>query len=164
LLGWLDLPEGRSGIDDSDPLGYRVEGFRRSPSAQTLSALGLKFSYGNQATWIADREDEPSLVYEAWGDIRGDEREDWMPYSAPVRSAGWRLRASTRALAEYLAKIGADLVITIDMTRRNKSYDYPREGQEAPTSQRHAKVILLSGNGTLEDSKGRLGTWATLGS
>ena len=99
------------------------------------------------------------FIYEAWGDNRGDEPEDRFRYDETVRSSGWRLRVDKDALRTFLNKMGLDLIVEIEITRRNKGYDYSRYDEEEAKEARFDRVLLLRRDGTIEAAEGRLGTW-----
>jgi hypothetical protein len=159
LVGWLIDVEHELGIDERDPLRYGVRAIECCPTHKTETALKLKFVHNDQARWIDASRGNTVFVYEAWGDNRGDEREDSFRYSETIRSSGWRLRADREKLRTLLAAVGLDLIVEIEITRRNKGYDYSRHDEEETREARFDRVILLRKDGTIEVAEGRLGTW-----
>jgi hypothetical protein len=159
LVGWLIDVEHELGIDERDPLRYGIRAIECRPSHKTETALNLKFVHNDQARWVDASRRNTVLVYEAWGDKRGDERDDSFRYSKTVRSSGWRLRADRENLRTLLAEVGLDLIVEIEITRRNKGYDYSRHDEEKTKQARFDRVILLRREGTIETAEGCLGTW-----
>ena len=159
LVGWLIDVEHELGIDERDPLRYGVRAIECRPSHMPETALNLRFVHSDQARWVDASRGKTVFVYEVWGDNRGDEREDSFRYSETVRSSGWRLRADREKLRTLLTEVGLDLIVEIEITRRNKGYDYSRYDEEETREARFDKVILLRKDGTIEAAEGRLGTW-----
>ena len=160
LLGWLSDSKHELGIDERDPLRYDVNAIECSPSNKTITALNLTFVNDDQATWIEADHGNTVFVYGAWGDNRGDEREDRLRYDETIRSSGWRLRIDKEALKALLNDMGLDLIVEIEITRRNKGYGYyTRYDEEETKESRFDRVIILRRDGTIEAAEGCLGTW-----
>ena len=160
LVGWLVDVEHESGIDERDPFRYEVHAVECQPAQKVVTALNLQCVSHDQVQWIEGGGRSIVFTYEAWGDTRGDEHHERLRYDETVRSHGWRLRADKKALQTFLNKIGLDLIVEIEITRRNKGYDYSRYDEEEAKETRFDRVILLWRDGTLEAAEGRLGTWA----
>jgi hypothetical protein len=159
LVGWLIDVEHEFGIDERDPLRYGVRAIECRPSHMPETAFNLKYVHGGQARWVDASRGKTAFAYEAWGDNRGDEREDSFRYSETARSSGWRLRADEEALRSFLNQMGLDLIAEIEITRRNKGYDYSRHDEEGAKEARFDRIVLLRRDGTIEAAEGRLGTW-----
>jgi hypothetical protein len=159
LVGWLVDMVHDSGIDERDPFRYEVHAVQSYPPREVVTALNLKFIYDDQARWIESRNQQTVFVYESWGDNRGDERTERLRYDEAVRSSGWHLRVDQEALKTFLNKVGLDLIVEIQITRRNKGYDYSQHDEEKIKEARFDRVLLLRKDGTLEAAEGRLGTW-----
>jgi len=166
LIGWLVDDKHELGIDEQDPLRYDVRAFKCSPSTKTMTDLNLKFVYDNQARWVEADHENTVFVYGAWGDNRGDEREDRLQYDETIRSNGWCLRADKEALKAFLNGKGLDLIVEIEITRRNRGYGYYRryDDKEEEKEARFDKVILLRRDGAIEAAEGCIGTWTAPGS
>jgi hypothetical protein len=160
LLGWLQYGSGGEGIDEYDPLRYQVDRLQILPSRKLLDILNLKFEYGNQTKWVDVSHGNAALIYEAWSDIRGDEREgNYSAYDHP-RSSGWRMRINRDSLGTFLDKMGLELVVEIEITRRNFSYDSSRnKEEESKKTLKSTKYLLLKRDGSIESIDGHLGTW-----
>jgi hypothetical protein len=159
LVGWLMDVEHELGIDEHDPLRYEVRAIERRPSHKTATALNLESIHNDQARWIEASRRNTVFLYEAWGDSRGDERDDRLRYDETVRSSGWRLRADKESLRIFLNEMGLDLIVEIEITRRNKGYDYSRYDEEGAKEARFDRVVLLRRDGAIEAAEGCLGTW-----
>jgi hypothetical protein len=161
LVGWLLDTNHELGIDERDPLRYEVRAIERRPSHKTATALNLEFVHTDQARWIEASRRHTVLVYEAWGDNRCDEGDDRFAYEETVRSSGWRLRADKDALTIFLNEMGLDMIVEVEITRRNKGYDYSRYDEEETKESRFDRVLLLRRDGSIEAADGRLGTWTS---
>jgi hypothetical protein len=159
LLGLLTDAHHDLGIDERDPLRYGIRAIECRPAENAEAVLNLQFVYSGQARWIEAYRRNTVFVYEAWGDIRGDEPEDRFRYHETVRSSGWRLRCDKAALMTFLKKMGLDLIVEVEITRRNKGYDYSRYDEEGAKEARFDRIVLLRRDGTIEAAEGRLGTW-----
>jgi hypothetical protein len=160
LVGWLVDVRHDLGIDERDPLRYGVRAIERCPSHKTATALNLKFLGEDQLRWVEASRRNTVFVYEAWGDEPGDEHDDGLRYDETIHSSGWRLRADKEALRTFLNEMGLDLIVEIEITRRNKGYDYSRHDEERAKEACFDRVVLLRRDGTIEAAEGRLGTWA----
>jgi hypothetical protein len=159
LVGWLVDVGHESGIDERDPFRYEVHAVECRPAREVVTALNLEFVCNGQVRWIEASHRQTVFVYEAWGDTRGDEHHDRLRYDETVRSSGWRLRIDKEALRIFLNKVGLDLIVEIEITRRNRGYDYARHDEEKAKEARFDRVILLRRDGTIEATEGCLGTW-----
>lgn len=162
LVGWLVDVDHKSGIDERDPLRYKVRNIECRPSNNIVTALNLEFVHDNQARWVEAKRRNTIFVYDTWGDNRGDEHEDRLRYDENIRSSGWRLRIDKETLKNLLNKIGFDLIVEIEITRRNKGYEsYSRYDEEKTKEAHFDRVVLFRRDGTIETAEGCLGTWAT---
>jgi len=161
LVGWLVHSSRDPGIDERDSLRYEVGGVERSPSSKTMETFNIEFVHDDddEAKWIEASKRNIVFVYTPWGDSRGDETDERLRYDERVRSDGWRLRADTEALSAFLNAIGFDLVVEIEVERKNRGYGYSRYDEEEAKEARFDKVLLLRRDGTIEAAEGRLGTW-----
>lgn len=162
LVGWLTYDERDPGIDEGDPLHYEVGSLRCRPSNGTLTALGLTFSIGDRPIWRT-KSGKVAFVYEAWGDNLGGEDDRRRSYSHAISSSGRRLLIDREALKAFLDKSGLDLIVEVEITRRNKDYDYSGYDEEEAKESHFDRILLLRGDGTIEAAEGRLGTWTIPG-
>jgi len=164
LVGWLVDVEHEGGIDERDPLRYGVQPIECRPGNIVSKTLGLEFVQSEQVSWVGSGEHNPIFAYEAWGDTRGDENEDGLRYDETVRSSGWRLTIDRRALRDFLNKVGLDLIVEIEVTRRNQGYGhYSRHDEKKAKDATFDRVVLLRRDGAVEDANGRVGTWTAPG-
>jgi hypothetical protein len=123
LVGWLVDVRYESGIDEHDPFRYEVHAVECQPAHNVMTVLNLQYVSHNQVQWIKGEGESTVFTYEAWGDTRGDEPQERIRYDEAVRSHGWRLQVDKDALQTLLNKIGLDLIVEIEITRRNKGYN-----------------------------------------
>lgn len=163
LLGWLTDAYYELGIDAQDPLRYEVRAIKSLPSPQTIKMLNLQFLHNNhQASWQTLKNQQPVFLYEAWGDNRGDEQENDLRYDKTIRSNGWRLGIDREALRAFLNKSHFDLIVEVEITRKNEGYyDYSYNDKEKTKEVRFDRVLLFRRDGTLEAAEGCIGTWTT---
>ena len=159
LMGWLVDGERNSGIDEKDPLRYGVSGIGCQPSIHTVKSLNLTFINDEQVKWVENECGKTIFIHEAWDDDCNDENEERSYYDETVRSNGWRLRVDKDALQIFLNKTGVDLIVEIEITRRDKGYGYSRYDKEEAKESRFDRVILLRSDGTIEAAERCLGTW-----
>jgi hypothetical protein len=124
----------------------------------TETILNLQLVYNGQAKWTEANRRNTVFTYEAWGDNRDDEPEDRFRYDETVRSSGWRLRVDRDALKTFLDRVGLDLIVEVEITRRNKGYDYSRYDEEGTKAAKFDRVLVLRRDGTIEAAEGCLGT------
>jgi hypothetical protein len=62
------------------------------------------------------------------------------------------------SLREYLNKVGMDLIVEIQITRRNRGNE-SRYDQENAKELEFDRVILLRRDGSIEAAEGHLGSW-----
>lgn len=164
LIGWLNDTHHRSGIDKADPLHNDVRDIESRPSRSAVRALSLKFRHTDQAEWINPHDPGIKLAYEAWSDFPDSEDDDGHRYEEEetVRSSGWRLQVSKKALKKFLKQQDSDLVVEVEIERKRKEYAYqPRYDKEKELAATFDKIILLRKDGTIETTEGCIGTWTT---
>jgi hypothetical protein len=159
LVGWLSHQEANSGIDEHDPLSRGVYRLAMVPSTDTLDALRVDFHFGKSALW-ASRDDQRTVFsYEAWADEPSDDRHDRGRHDETVRSNGRRLTIDRAALAQLLKRRRLDLIVEIEIHRRNVGYEPRHDDEEKAKETRFDRVILFRSNGDVEGAEGRIGTW-----
>lgn len=159
LNGWLVHGESKSGLDREDPFRYGVDGIELAPAEHICEVLNLQLVFENSIEWIDVTNRNTVFLYNAWGDNRGDEREENFRYDMAVRSYGWQLKIDKQVLIRLLNALDADLIVEVEIERGNEGYDYSRHDQEKTKKSRFDKIILLKKNGTIETADGHLGTW-----
>jgi hypothetical protein len=159
LMGWLADVHHDLGIDERDPFRHGLRAIQCRPAEKIETILNLQFVYNGQARWFEASRRDAVFVHEAWGDNRGDEPEDRFRYDKTVCSSGWRLRCDKEVLRTFRNKMGLDLIVEVEITRRSKGYDYSQYDEEGAKEARFDRVLLLRRDGTIEAAEGRLGTW-----
>jgi hypothetical protein len=159
LKGWIVDDRHDLGIDERDPFRYEIRGLEYCPSPDTARLLSLQFICAGRPRWIDIRSRKTVFEYEAWGDTVGYEAESRLRYDGTVRSTGARLLCEKTALRTLLNTIDLDLIVEIEITRRNKGYDYSLRDQEKTKESKFDRVLLLRRDGTIESAEGCLGSW-----
>lgn len=159
LMGWLDYGKSESRIDDDDPLRYGVNSIQVLPSEKLERILNLRFVHEYTIRWIDTKRGTTALIYNTWGDTRGDEPENRYTYSDAPRSDGWRLQITKESLDEVLNTIEMDLIVEIQITRKNYSYGQSRYDKDKEKTVKAKKVLLIKRDGSIESTEGHLGAW-----
>jgi hypothetical protein len=159
LLGWILSVEHSLGIDESDPLRHQVRAIECRPGRKLASVLGLKLDLEPRAGWSGRRGSKPLLIYDAWGD-ESERGAGSSRYDSAVRSNGWRLRAKREAVMTFLKDVGLDLIVEIEITRRNRGYDDYGHDEKETKDATFDRVFLFQKDGAIEGAEGRIGTWA----
>ena len=155
LVGWLaqlDPSDGR--IDEQDPFRNTVREDRERPGR--IAGEGLTRAVGGDGVvrWSSD-EGNVAFVREAWSDVSNVDDD---PSRYGVRSEGDRLRVSVDRLSQVLNSSKMDLVVEVEMTRRNGERKYGRD-EDKNEEAIYDRVYLLRRNGSIETAEGRVGTW-----
>ena len=154
LKGWINDTDQDIRIDEGDPIRYEIRNIEQKPSSETINVLNLKFIFDGQVKWVNDQD--ICFIYETWSDIPNNDAVDRRYFDISVKSHGWRLKVTKDALDTFLNKVGFDLIIEVEITRRNKG-DYEKETKKS----RFTKLVLLRRDGTIEDAEGCIGAWKT---
>ena len=156
FLGWLRHPNRDGGIDKKDP--FRGHAFQISsrPGQRVAVACDLARDKAGRPCWSSGEAEQPMFVYEAWGvDAEDEER-----YRGDFAVCGQRLLAHREQVLSFLRSQGLDLVIEVEVTRRERrNRRFTGEEEGASLEGRFARLYLLDGEGNLEVAEGRLGTW-----
>jgi hypothetical protein len=159
LEGWISSHASDNRFDDHDPLNFGVSRRIASPFEHALepvlrddgvlrwpSTNGIEFSYER---WKDDR------------DVRDSE------YEGPeLRTSGWRLFASANEVQSFLASVGRELIIEIDLRkeRGGRSYQIRKKDEsERVREGRFCGIFLFRQDGTVCTAERCLGTWPTVG-
>ena len=157
FLGWLRHSDRDDGIDKKDP--FRGHAFQISgrPGRRVTVACGLTRDKAGRPHWSNSEAEQSMFVHEAWG-VDADDEE---PYRGAFAVAGRRLLAHKRQLLNFLHDQGLNLVVEVEVTRREReTRRYAGEEEDASSEGRFARLYLLGGEGHLEIAEGHLGTWA----
>jgi len=155
LKGWLAYNENSMRFDERDPLRYEVHRICRAPGREITALLKLVAKQGTTRAWLSMDTKTPAFVYETWC----DEPERDQDYdSRAARCDGWRLWASPEAIKSLLMKSEMDLICEVEVDRRLRS-EYHRSYEPETKKKTFHKILLLRADGSVEDAKGRIGTW-----
>ena len=156
FLGWLRHSYRDDSIDRKDP--FRGHAFQISsrPGRRVTVACGLTRDKAGRPRWSNSKAQQSMFVYEAWGvDAEDEER-----YRNDFAVAGQRLLAHKEQLLSFLHDQGLDLVVEVEVTRREReTRRYAGEEEDASPEGRFARIYLFGGEGNLEVAEGCLGTW-----
>ncbi len=159
LLGWLDDVDHGTGIDEHDPLRNGVRDIECRPTRRITKAMKLKFLRGDQPMWTDQHGRGTVFLYDVWSEFPHSEGDERYWYEEMVRSSGWRLLAHKAALRSLLRQMNFDLIVEVEITRRNRPYGDSRYYKEKTKEAIFDKVILLKKDGEIEAAEGCIGTW-----
>ncbi|MCX5829683.1 MAG: hypothetical protein NTV58_17065 [Deltaproteobacteria bacterium] len=158
LLGWLTHVESDHRFDERDPLRYEVGRAKVKPGHKVTRSFGLVPQAGIHRAWICNQTGKRVFIYEAWCD-EPPPRDDYYPRR--IRSDGWRLWAKADIVRSFLINGARDLICEVQVERRLRSgYGWSYEDTKRKT---HDKILLLRANGSVDDAKGCVGSWAGIG-
>ncbi len=160
LEGWISHPDGDLRFDDNDPFRYDVSRIRSKPGQDVLRVLELEQALCRPTAWNLQNSQEPAFIYEAWSDEPAPQ-EDYHDRNA--RSDGHRLRIRKEILKSFLATRKLNLIVEVSIDRRLRK-EYSRSYDPDAKRKAHEKIFLVTADGSIEDSKGRIGTWQASGS
>jgi hypothetical protein len=164
LKGWLWGRNGDTHFDGQDPFRYDVTAINKAPSEEVKELLGLEFSFDKYATWRNSKNGQVVFRYAAWGDTPGDEQARDRRHEPEPRASGWKLTIAAAELQKILDKKGMDLVVEVEITRRNHGYGNDRPHEKDRKETIHDRVLVFRRNGSIEGAEGCLGAWRTSGS
>jgi hypothetical protein len=158
LKSWIADGDYNSGIDERDPLRFDLLPIQLLPSDYVCSELNLVFAYEDQPRWRNGTDREAVFSYRAWSDVRWSDDGERILFNEDIHSSGYQLMMDKNSLREYLNKVGMDLIVEIQITRRNRG-DESRYDQKNAKELEFDRVILLRRDGSIEGAEGRLGAW-----
>ena len=158
LRGWLRWTDydSSSGIDGKDPFRAFGFGVLVRPGEHVVETCKLR-AHEDRPVWTSrGTKGDPMFVYQTWGS------EDDFEGTAEGHFAvsGYRLLAQTRQLRDFLRGSEWDLVVKVEVTRRDKKRRrFDPEGEDEGRS-RTTRVYRFGVDGRLEDAKGLANAWA----
>jgi hypothetical protein len=156
LLGWLRSPRRDNGIDEKDPFRGYASTIQSFPGRRVTEVCSLTRDVTGRARWHTKPTRPPMFIYEAWGEHDKDDEQ----YSTDLGVAGWRMLVHKDQLQEFLRNQGLDLIIEVEVTRRErKTRQYNREEEIESPEGRFDRLYRLRADGGLEVAEGHLGTW-----
>jgi len=159
LKAWIEDGDYHSGIDERDPLRFDLTPIQSRPSSEVITTFNLQFAFEDQPRWRDAASGETVVSYRAWSDVRWSEGGERILYGENMHSSGYQLRMNRRELKDYLNNICMDLIVEVQITRRNKG-DESRYDQKDAKESEFDRLLLLRRDGTIEAAEGRVGTWA----
>lgn len=161
LRGWLNEHTGDARLDQKDVFNHGVRLIESTPSEDVIEILGLRRSDSYPVSWVNSCNGDRVFHYEAWGDVRDDSRQREYMSGEDVISDGYRLKISLHHLKQYLDKVGFDLVLEVEITRRVTKNGITEYNEEPEREARYARLYLLRRTGEIFTTEGRVGTWAS---
>jgi len=161
LIGWLNDNEGDTRIDEKDTFSNGIGIIKMSPADNVISSLGLNRNNSAPISWTQKKTEKDAFIYEAWSDLDQYSRKGEYIYGDTVYSDGYRLKASIDTLKEYLEIVKFDLIVEIEITKRevkngNTSYD-----QKSKKESRYSRIYLLRATGEIYTAEGCIGSWTS---
>ena len=156
LLGWLQRSHRDDGIDRKEP--FRGNAFRIDcrPGRRVEVACNLMRDATGRPRWFNPDAAQPMFVYQAWGAAENDDER----YRRDFAVAGQRLLAHREQLLNFLRGQELDLIVEVQVTRREReTRPYADESWESTSERRCARLYVFDGQGGLEVAEGHLGTW-----
>lgn len=163
LRGWLSEHSGDARLDQKDVFNHGVRLIEATPSENVVEILELRRSDSYPVSWINSSNRDKVFHYEAWGDVRDDSQQREYIYGENVISNGHRLKISLNHLKQYLDKVGFDLILEVEITRRVTKDGITEYNEESEKEARYARLYLLRRTGEIFTAEGRIGTWASPG-
>ncbi|MCH1918025.1 ATP-binding protein [Shewanella sp. A3A] len=161
LRGWLNEHSGDSGLDEKDMFNHDVRLIEATPSANVVEILRLCQSGSYPVSWVDSSNGMRAFHYEAWGDARNESPQREYIFGEDVISNGHRLKVSLPHLKEYLDKVGFDLILEVEITRRVTKDGITKYNEESEKEARYARLYLFRRTGEIFTAEGRVGTWAS---
>lgn len=158
LIGWLRQLDRDTRLDDKDAFRNGISRIETVPGKKVSRHLGLTRNVDRRVTWSRDGVSAPSFIYEAWGEPEALNRSGY-PSEEARRASGHRLLCRRDDLAEFLALQKMDLIVEIEVNRREVRERWASGDQEDPTDNEFERVVLLRQSGEIEAAECSLGAW-----
>jgi len=151
--GWLNTNDGDGSDERFDPYAYGVREIKNMPSEEVLQTLNLQ---QKGQMWF-DCDGELTFAAEHWGDNTPFKREG--AHGTSVETEGHRLFASKLKVKEYLNNVAMDLILEVNVTRRNQDYDRSYRDEEETKKTEYVRLFCFRRDGSIEAADGTVGTW-----
>ncbi len=159
LRGWINECSSDPRLDKKDTFNHGIRMIESTPSKNVIEVLDLCRSEDYPVSWIDKDNGEKVFIYEAWADVRDDSNREEYISGEEVISDGHRLKVSSKSLNTYLNKIGFDLIVEVEITRRGVKDGITKYNQESKKEARYARIYLLRRTGEILTTEGCVGTW-----
>lgn len=161
LRGWLNEHSGDARLDEKDVFNHDVRLIEATPSENVVEILGLCRSDSYPVSWLDSSNGARAFHYEAWGDRRGNSLRKEYIFGEDVISNGHRLKVSLHHLKQYLDKVGFDLILEVEITRRVTKDGITEYNEKSEKEARYARLYLLRRTGEIITTEGCVGTWTS---
>jgi len=145
LKGWIKSHSSDTGIDEFDPHAGEISYPPYSVGESFVKQFGLscdKF----EREWYLPGIAQASLATEIWSLKRRTERERFF-------RSGNRMHASLEFLKKFCNTLKYELILKIEIQRREHRSYYTRSGDESKYKSPHFKIYIFSADGILRDTK-----------
>lgn len=141
MMGWIvDRPSER-GIDENDPWAGQVRFPAPEPAAFVTEMMHLSTD-SDHRIWLTPFSPVPALMSKAWGCCQERHNSE--------QPSGSRLRASIPFVVNFLAAIGMDLVVEVEIQRRSRYQRYDsRKDDELQDIPPNTRIFIVKGDGTI---------------
>ena len=161
LQHWLAYSDRDRGYDGKDPYRNEIERPQSLPGQAVTDTLRLKKRYGSGCVkWFREGAEEPSFIYEAWGERDLDWEYGSYRYDrGMVMCSGYRLLVREEDLAEFLQTQEQDLITDIFIERHDKRGSERSYDTEDSTSAAFNRLFLFRRSGSLEAAERGFEAW-----
>lgn len=158
LTGWLSSLEGDTLLDEKDLFRNGVRRIEYGPGKFVTKLLELEQRFQHGIYWVRKGQEIPSFIYEAWGVQENDSRRGHYEDNI-VGSSGHRLLIRRNDLAEFLKKKKRDLIVEVEITRRERrSHSYSDDPEDSKENE-FERILLFRRDGSIQAAERDLGTW-----
>ena len=156
--GWLTHTNGELRYDAKDSYRNGSWDLQCLPGKAVTDALGLEQRHCHGVKWFRAGADTPSFIYEAWGEAERD-RHPQRYFDGMVVCSGHRLLVRKEDLAEFLCVKGLDLIVDIEIRRRDQRGSGLSYDTEDSKSADFERLILLRRSGAVEAAERSFDSW-----
>jgi len=159
LKGWLRHTDWADGLDDMDAFRNGVARVEARPGDLATATLDLTRRYVDGFQWVRAGRSEPTFIYQSWGEREWDEDRE-RHYGETVVCNGHRLLIRKDDLAELLATLDYDLIVEVEITRRDQREKAPDDEEDAEDKEvEFDRVFVLRRDGEIQAAERNLGAW-----
>lgn len=157
LRGMLHYTHDDLNFDRLDPLRFTIDRLELTPGPRIAEYFCLNRLDGPIVVWTFANG---NLAFErvAWGETPNNQGEYYRRFESAFRADGHRLRVKQEALREYLNEIGMDLLLEVEIDRKDSGYESAGYGSEIKECT-YDRLYILRRDGAIETADGCIGTW-----